>query len=37
MYEDHICQAPNPNETEKAVYTHEVMENAEESNDLRDE
>jgi hypothetical protein len=27
------CQAPNPNESEKALFTHEMREKAEEFND----
>ncbi|CAF1411559.1 unnamed protein product, partial [Didymodactylos carnosus] len=29
MYQDHICQAPDPNEIEKAVFNHEIRQKAE--------
>ncbi|CAF3026468.1 unnamed protein product [Rotaria sp. Silwood2] len=32
-YQDHICQAPDPNEIEKAVYDHEIRKKAEQSHD----
>ncbi|CAF1060587.1 unnamed protein product, partial [Rotaria magnacalcarata] len=34
MYWDHICQVPNPDEIEKAVYNYEVRKKAEQSHDL---
>ncbi|CAF4908831.1 unnamed protein product, partial [Rotaria magnacalcarata] len=33
MYWDHICQVPNPDEIEKAVYNYEVRKKAEQSHD----
>jgi hypothetical protein len=33
MCKHHIDQAPNPNETEKALYTHEIRQKAEEPNE----
>ena len=29
MYQDHICQAPDPNEIEKALFTYEIRQKAE--------
>lgn len=34
VYSDHVCQAPNPNEIEKALYMHEIRKKAEETNDI---
>ncbi|CAF0809055.1 unnamed protein product [Didymodactylos carnosus] len=33
MYQDHICQAPDPNEIEKAVFSHEIRQKAEQCHD----
>ncbi|CAF1513162.1 unnamed protein product [Didymodactylos carnosus] len=35
MYQDHICQAPDPNEIEKAVFNHEIRQQAEQCHDPR--
>lgn len=32
-YQDHICQAPNPDEIEKALYNHEIKTNAQQCHD----
>ncbi|CAF1112166.1 unnamed protein product [Rotaria sordida] len=33
MYQDHICQAPNPDEIEKAVFNHEIRKKIEQCHD----
>ena len=33
MYRDHICQAPNPDEIEKAVFHYEIRKKAEQTHD----
>lgn len=33
MYQAHCCQAPNPDEVEKAVFNHEIRKKAENSHD----
>lgn len=33
MYRDHICQAPNPDEIEKPIFTHEIRKKAQLSHD----
>ncbi|CAF1201064.1 unnamed protein product [Rotaria sordida] len=34
MYQDHICQAPDPNEIEKALFNYEIKKKAEQCHDL---
>ena len=34
MYRDHICQAPNPDEIEKAVFHYEIRKKAEQTDDV---
>ena len=33
MYQSHACQAPNPKEIEKSVYSYEIRRKAENSRD----
>ena len=33
MYQDHICQAPDPNEIEKALFNYEIKKKAEQCYD----
>jgi hypothetical protein len=33
VYQEHMCQAPDPDEIEKALYNHEIKKNAQESHD----
>ncbi|CAF2824347.1 unnamed protein product [Rotaria sp. Silwood2] len=33
MYQDHICQAPDPNEIEKALFNYEIKKKAEQFHD----
>jgi hypothetical protein len=33
MYQDHICQAPDPNEIEKALFNYEIKKKAEQCHD----